>query len=147
MEDVHRTLDRYAELSVWEPRHNHQIGETEARQWNDWQVWFSHWLTQQIISRIVHKAPRGPLSKSHPPHLRLIITSFTINLSGKEDHIVQEALVKKINRDQLLSSVEAMCDSPAPRANFWKFSFLNTNETPMTKFNVSLWQPAWHRSC
>lgn len=47
------------------------------------------------------------LSKSHPPpYRRHIITTWTLNLSGREDLTVQGALVKKKNQ---WGSIAAKC--------------------------------------
>lgn len=48
---------------------------------------------QQIISRLTHKAPQGPLSKSHPPYRRH--NNLGIKSICKRGSYRQEALVKK----------------------------------------------------
>lgn len=62
---------------------------------------------QQIISRVTHKAPQGPLSKSHPPYRRHK-NNLGIKSICKKRILQTRGLGKKINGDQWQSSVDTL---------------------------------------
>lgn len=66
---------------------------------------------RKSFNALTRNALQQLLSKSHPPaYRRHVITTWTLNLSGREDLTVQGALVKKkINGDRLQPSVDVQC--------------------------------------
>lgn len=94
---------------------------------------------RKSFNALTRNALQQLLSKSHPPaYRRHVITTWTLNLSGREDLTVQGALVKKKKSMGIDCSQVWTCSvSTVPEANFWNnvSLFLNTNEIAKTRFN------------